>query len=388
MSLMALLNVSLAFQGKEIFNKIGFQVDREDRIGIVGRNGSGKTSLLRLIAGVLVPDSGEIRIAKGTVVGYLPQDIHETLSGPLFESVLNSIPGRKKLAEELDSTEYSLKNSQTESDQATLGKHLADIHQEINNLELKFPRHDVEKILLGLGFQIADFAKPISFFSGGWKMRVALASLLYRKPDLLLLDEPTNHLDIPAVRWLEQFLQNYRGAIILVSHDRDFLNRQIHRTIGFENEGMRQYSGNYDGYLSAREQEKQITEAKNRNFEQKVKEAQKFIERFHAKASKARQAKSKAKLIKKIELVETHKKDKTIRFSFPDVSRSGKNVLTVQGVEKRFGENVLYEDLNLTVQRGERIAIIGPNGCGKTTLLRRVAGERNPDGGKYHWGTG
>ncbi|MCK5724912.1 MAG: ABC-F family ATP-binding cassette domain-containing protein, partial [Gammaproteobacteria bacterium] len=207
-------------------------------------------------------------------------------------------------------------------------------------------------------------------------------------PDLLLLDEPTNNLDIPSIRWLEQFLVDFKGAMILVSHDRDFLNRQIHRIVNFEPEGMIFYSGNYDFYLKAREERRKSLEATARKQEQKIKEAQKFIERFRAKASKARQAQSKIKLAKKIRLVETHRKEKTVRFSFPDVSRSGRDVLSIKGVSKGFDEKTLYERLTRTVLKGERIAVIGPNGCGKTTLLRMVAGEIKPDEGTIGLGHG
>jgi ATP-binding cassette subfamily F protein 3 len=253
---------------------------------------------------------------------------------------------------------------------------------------VEFPPHKAEKILLGLGFKTSDFSSPVTSLSGGWKMRAALASLLFKRPDLLLLDEPTNHLDIPSVRWLDQFLKGFKGAMILVSHDRDFLNGQVHKIVSFEPEGMRSYSGNYDFYVKAREEEKKVLEAKARSQEQKIKEAQKFIERFRAKASKARQAQSKIKLVKKMEVVERRRKEKTIRFSFPEVTRSGREVVSIKDVSKGFGDNLLYQDMNLTVLRGEKIAIIGPNGCGKTTLLKMVAGEMDADQGTITLGHG
>jgi ATP-binding cassette subfamily F protein 3 len=202
------------------------------------------------------------------------------------------------------------------------------------------------------------------------------------------MDEPTNHLDIPSVRWLEQYLQNFEGAMVLVSHDRDFLNRQVNRIVSLEPEGLRSHRGNYDSYLKARQEETKAMEARQRNQEQKVKEAERFIERFRAKASKARQAQSKIKLLKKMDLVQTHRKQKTIHFSFPDVARSGRVVLSLEGLSKRFGDNILYENLNLSVLRGDRVALIGPNGSGKTTLLKMVAGELKPDSGKISLGHG
>ena len=388
MSLITLLKVSLTFPEKRIFDEIGFHVEPGHRIGLVGPNGSGKTSLLKLINGEISPDEGEVRKAKGVRIGYLPQDVQEGPSGPLFESVLASIPGRKGLERELMRVEQALGKASQKEEQAKVAQRLAEIHQEINGLDFEFPPHEAEKILIGLGFKTSDFPNPISLLSGGWKMRAALASLLFKRPDLLLLDEPTNHLDIPSVRWLEQFLQDFKGAMILVSHDRDFLNSQVHRIVSFEPEGMRSYSGNYDFYLKAREEEKKLLEAKARSQEQKIKEARKFIERFRAKASKARQAQSKIKLVKKMEVVERHRKEKTIHFSFPEVARSGREVVSIKGLSKGFGENLLYKDMDLTVLRGERVAIIGPNGCGKTTLLKMVAGEMEADEGTINLGHG
>jgi len=382
MSLVTAIKISLNFVERQIFNQIGLQINPRDRIGLVGPNGSGKTTLLRIIMGEITPDGGEIKIAGNSRMGYLSQDVQETVSGSLLQSVLSAIPHRLKLENDLDHAEQSLEKATDELDQSTLGKRIADLHQEINRLNLDFPHHEAEKILLGLGFGVTDFKKPVSELSGGWKMRAALARLLYQKPDLLLLDEPTNHLDMPSVRWLEAFLQGFKGAMILVSHDREFLNRQIHRLVSFETEGMRSYSGNYDFYLKARQEEVRSLENKARNQEQKVKDAQKFIERFRSKANKARQAQSKIKLVEKMELIQTHRKEKAIRFSFPPIPRSGDEVVAIRDVSKWFGDNILYEHLNLRVTRGERIAIIGPNGCGKTTLLRAVAGELTPDQGE------
>lgn len=386
MSLITISKLSLSFLGRELFHEIGLQVEPGERTGLVGPNGSGKTTLLRLIAREISPDEGEITRAKGTRIGYLPQDVRTALSGTLLQSVLDSVPGRMELKEKIARAEETLKNCPHEKDQLRLAAHLAALHQEMSDLDVRFPPHEAERILSGLGFMEGEFAFPVSRLSEGWKMRAALASLLYQRPDLLLLDEPTNHLDIPSVHWLEQFLQTYKGAMVLVSHDRDLLNRQISRIISLEPEGMRGYRGNYDSFLTAREEEKKTREAQARHQEQRVREAQRFIERFRAKASKARQAQSKIKLLRKMELVESYRPHKTIHFSFPPVERSGREVVAIRGVAKGFNEKGLYTNLNLTVLRGERIAIIGPNGSGKTTLLRMIAGELNPDQGEISLG--
>jgi ATP-binding cassette subfamily F protein 3 len=382
MSLVAVLNLSLSFVGREILREANFQVEPGDRIGLVGPNGSGKTSLLRMIVGELQPDKGEIRIAKGARLGYLPQDIYEVLSGGLLQFVVDSVPSRVPLKEQLAALESSLGDHPDPQTQSRLAAQLAEVHHKIIDLDAHHPLHLAEKILLGLGFKPEDFPKAVGSLSGGWKMRAALASLLYQSPDLLLLDEPTNHLDVPSVHWLKEFLRTYKGGMILICHDREFLNRHSERTISFEPEGMKFYNGNYEHYLKAREEETRVLEARAKHQERKVKEAERFIERFRAKASKARQAQSKIKLVKKIELVETFQKRKTIRFSFPPVPRSGREVVSLQGLSKSFGSLILYEDLNLRVMRGERVAIVGPNGAGKTTLLRLIAGEILPDRGQ------
>ena len=386
MSLVTVIDLCLAFPGKDLFNNIVFQVEPGDRIGLVGKNGSGKTTLLRLLAGKNSPDRGEIRITSGARIGYLPQDIGELLSGPLLQAVIDSVPGRVNIREEIKKIKQALKEDRHPRDQESFAIQLAEAHHEMTNLDTRFPSHRAEKILEGLGFKSIDFNKPVSSLSGGWKMRASLGGLLFQEPDLLLLDEPTNYLDIPSVRWLEQFLSDYKGAIMLVCHDRDFLNRQIKRVISLEPEGMKNYKGNYEQYLKSREEEIKGLEARAKNQEQKIKEAKRFIERFRAKATKARQAQSKIKLLKKVELVKSYRKEKKIRFSFPEVPKSGRVVVNIKGVSKSFDKKVLYKDIDLTLLRGERVALIGPNGFGKTTMLRMIAGEINPDQGTISLG--
>jgi len=380
MSLVTVSDLSLYFVDRPLFEGIALQIEPVERIGLIGANGTGKTTLLRLIYGEVRPDAGKISISKGTRIGYLPQDVQETVSGPLRASVLNAVPRRQALEEELRSTERRLEEA-SGSDQLRLAERLAELHQEINHLDLQFPAHEAERILLGLGFDTRDFETPVSTLSGGWKMRAALATLLYQKCDLLLLDEPTNHLDIPSIQWLEQFLKTYEGAMLLVSHDREFLNRQTRRTLSIEPEGLRSYTGNYDAYLEARREEERKLEARARKQEQRRKQAQAFIDRFRAKASTARQVQSRIKWMEKQAPVETLRTEKTVRFSFPEAPRSGREVVRIQGISKTFDHRTLYEDLTFTVLRGERIAVIGPNGCGKTTLLRIIAGELSPDRG-------
>ncbi|MCF8082151.1 MAG: ABC-F family ATP-binding cassette domain-containing protein [Deltaproteobacteria bacterium] len=381
MGLVTLTDISVNFFERGLLQGVGLQVETGERIGLVGPNGSGKTTLLRIITGEMTPDSGEVKISKGLRLGYLPQDIKEADSGRLLRSILHSIERREAFEARLKKAEADLNKTRNRDRQTAIGEEISELHQEIALLDDMFPPHHAEKILLGLGFTCRDFDRPIAELSGGWKMRAVLAQLLYQRPDLLLLDEPTNHLDLPSVRWLEDFLRAFTGALILVSHDRDFLNRQVGRILSFEPEGLRSYPGNYDAYVQAREAEIEALEAKAKKQEQKIKDARKFIERFQAKSSKARQAQSKIKLVQKMALVETRQTETRIRFAFPEVMRSGREVATLTGIGKQFGDNILYDHVDLTILRGERIAVVGPNGCGKTTLLRLIAGEMVPDQG-------
>jgi ATP-binding cassette subfamily F protein 3 len=386
MSLVTISNLSLAFLGKIIFNKIGLQVEAGNKVGLVGPNGSGKTTLLKLITGEVYPDKGEIKRGKDVRIGYLSQDIRSALSGNILQAVLDSIPKRKNLIREIARIDSSLKNIQGKDNQLKLAGRLAELHQEMGYLDAQFPVHDAKRILSGLGFHDADFNSPISTLSEGWKMRAHLGSLLYQSPDLLLMDEPTNHLDVQSVHWLEQFLQKYKGSIILVSHDKDFLNRQTNQTISLEPEGMKSYRGNYNFYLNARNEERLNLLRQEKNQEQKIKDAQKFIERFRYKATKARQAQSKIKLLKKMDIVESHRPQTIIHFSFPDIPISGREVMAIRNISKGFKDKSLYKNINLSIFRGERIAIIGPNGSGKTTLLKIIAGETKPDCGEITLG--
>jgi ATP-binding cassette subfamily F protein 3 len=378
--------MSLAFGGRTIFNKVSFQINEGDRVGLVGPNGTGKTTLLRLLLGELAPDDGEIRRLKGIRLGYLPQEVLDVPDYELLPWVLSAVPRVAEIKERLELTETELREAEEPSQQSELAQQISNLYSELEHLDTLFSSYEAERILLGLGFRGADLKRPLNELSGGWRMRAALARLLFQQPDVLLLDEPTNHLDVPSVHWLDEYLSQFRRALILICHDREFLNRQIRRVLSLEEEGLRAYSGNYDHYLKAREQEEKILEAKARNQEQKVKEALRFIERFRAKSSKARQAQSKIKMVDKLELVRTHKRRKTIRFSFPPVAQSGRDVLAISNLSKSFGDIHLYSSLNLRVQRGERVAIIGPNGAGKTTLLRIIAGEVVPDEGTVNLG--
>jgi ATP-binding cassette subfamily F protein 3 len=400
MSLLHARGLSLRHGKKVILEGASFTLGAHDRVGLIGPNGAGKSTLMRIAAGLIEPDAGEIQLVRKARAGYLPQEISELPDGPLIEGVLRSVPGRASLQEKIASAEAALAAADSpgrsgtdpsspasaEAEQMELAEELAILHDELQFHEERYGRHRAEEILLGLGFRPGQLAQPARDLSGGWRMRAALSALLLQDPELLLLDEPTNHLDVPTLEWFDDFLARSRKALLLVSHDREFLDRQIDRVLSFEPEGLRAYAGNYEAYLEQRAEE--LTALRSRAEKQEKERARTlaFIERFRAKATKARQVQSRVRALEKQERIELPEERDSVRFRFPEAPRSGREVLRFEGVEKRYGERVVYAALNAQLLRGERVAVIGLNGTGKTTLLKLVAGETLPDAGRMALG--
>jgi len=388
MSLVIVRDLSLSFGPRVLLHGASFVVGPHDRIGVAGPNGSGKTTLLRLLAGRTAPDSGTIQVVRRARVGYLPQDLAEIPDGTVLESVLASVPGRTALDGRLGETRDALHAEADPEAQLELAGELADLQDALERFDERWGAHRAARILSGLGFRDADLSRPAATLSGGWRMRAALAALLLQDPELLLLDEPTNHLDVPTLDWFDDFLRRSRHALVLVSHDREFLDRQIGRVVSLEPEGLRTYAGTYTEYKERRALEEEQLEALAARQRRERAEAQEFIDRFRAKNTKARAVKSRERMLEKQEIVQVREHRSTVRFRFPPVGRPGREVLRFSGVSKRFGDAVLYEGLSLQVQRGERVAVVGANGAGKTTLLRLAAGELAPDGGEVTQGHG
>ncbi len=386
MSLVIASGLSLAYGPKVLFHEAGFSIGPLDRIGLVGANGTGKSSLLRVLGGEISPDSGGVTWRRGARAGYLPQEVAALTDGPVVEVVLASVPGRGAVETRLAAVEAALHAARDQEEQLELSQSLADLHQELDHFDERHGRHQAERILAGLGFGAADLQREAATLSGGWKMRAALAGLLLQDPDLLLLDEPTNHLDIPTLTWFDAFLRATRKALVLISHDREFLNRQIGRILALEPEGLRSYAGDYDDYRRQRREEEERLAAAARRQEARRAELREFIDRFGAKATKARQAQSKRKLLDRMQAVEVREQRAALSFRFAEAPRSGREVLRLDRVSRAFGAKTVYRDLSAQVLRGERVAIIGPNGAGKTTLLRLVAGELLPDAGEMRLG--
>jgi ATP-binding cassette subfamily F protein 3 len=385
-SLAVLEQVALGFGKKTIVEGLDLRIAAGDRIGLIGPNGSGKTSLLRLLAAEQAPDYGSVKLSRGTRLGYLPQDITLKDDKPLLRFVLESVQGREVLDQELAEREAELVEAEKDPGDGevlmSLAEKLSDLHERLSHYEMHYTEHEAMRVLSGLGFANSDRERMLSEFSGGWKMRAVLASLLFQKPDLLLLDEPTNHLDMPSVTWLSDFMKAYERAFILICHDREFLNEQIERIVSFEVEGVRMYAGNYERYLTQREEEEIILENKAKNIAREREQTERFINRFRAQANKAKAVQSRVKALDKMEEVETYKKRKVMRIQFPESERAHSEPIRLEELGKNYGDHAVLRGVNLKVQRGERIGIIGKNGAGKTTLLRMIANEIESSAGK------
>jgi len=381
MSLLHARGLSVRYGPKVLLDGASFALGHHDRAGLIGPNGSGKSTLLKILAGQIEPDGGAVQLVRKARAGYLPQELSELPPGSILDGVLASVPGRSWLQARLASAEAALAQAATEEEQVELGGELAELHEQLAHHEELYGRHRAEEILGGLGFARPELLRPASELSGGWKMRAALAALLLQDPELLLLDEPTNHLDVPTLEWFDSFLRRSRKALLLVSHDREFLDRQIDRVLSLEPEGLRAYAGNYERYLELRAAEEERLAAQAEKQSRRRAQMQAFIERFRAKATKARQVQSRVRLLEKEEIVQVREERGTVRFRFPEAPRSGREVARLERVSKSYGATSVFRDLAAQVLRGDRVAVIGLNGAGKTTLLKLLAGEIEPDAG-------
>ena len=386
MSLVVFEKVSLAYGAQRIFASANLRIDAGDKLGLIGPNGAGKSTLLRLLTEQVQPDEGTVRRARYCQYGYLPQDIPDYAGVSVLEAVLSTVPGRREFEERLETDTRALEATEDADEQMRLAQCISDMTERLNDLDTLYSEHQAVRILNGLGFSNREMNRGANELSGGWRMRVALAGLLFQQPDLLLLDEPTNHLDMRSVLWLDGFLGELRSALILVCHDRNFLNRHVERVVSLEPEGLRSYRGNYDEYLVQRAEEEEVRQSERKNQERRLEEMERFVERFRSKATKARQAQSRARRVKRLkdELRDAAPVAgrKTLSFRFPVTERSGRRVVELKGVTKSFGANTVYRQIDSLVERGDRIAIVGRNGAGKTTLLRMIAGELATDDGR------
>jgi ATP-binding cassette, subfamily F, member 3 len=377
--------VAKGYAGQQILADLSWRIPDRERIGLVGPNGAGKTTLCRLLAAVEEPDEGRIVRPRETTVGYLPQEAAGNPEGSVLGEVLGGFADVWQVEREMEDIAARLAAASA-ADSDALTARYGDLQHRFEALGGYRLETEAKAILSGLGFRPADFTRALSEFSGGWRMRAMLARLLLQRPSLLLLDEPTNHLDIESLEWLESFLVDYEGTVVLVSHDRYFLNRMVTSIAELAPSGLTVYPGDYDEYLVQRQARRELLEAQARNQAKRIAEIERFIERFRYQATKARQVQSRVKMLGRIDRIEVERDARVIRFSFPQPPRTGRRVATLLGVHKAYGDNVVYAGVDFEVERGMRVALVGPNGAGKSTLLRMLAGALPFDRGERSLG--
>lgn len=382
-----LSNISLQFNGRYLYKEINYKINAGDRISLVGANGTGKTSLLRIISGVLQPEAGNVYRQKGITVGYLPQEnvTHKgkTLIDEAFSALTDIISLREK---EEYLSEKLLDSNLIEDERQDVINQLGEVHHRLEELDSYSADARVEKILTGLGFDEREFRKKTDEFSGGWQMRIALAKILISQNDILLLDEPTNHLDLDSLEWLINFLKNYKGAIVVVSHDKHFVDEITNKTLEIFLGRFNTFNGNYEAYLKFKEERDALLIQQYEQQQKKIKETERFIERFRYKATKARQVQSRIKQLEKVELVELPEEAGKIKLKFPEPPSSGRINIELLTLSKSYGSNKVLNNINFSIERGEKIAFVGPNGAGKSTLAKIIAGKINFDSGERKTG--
>ena len=372
--MITLHHIQKQFGNKVLFKDCSLQIGVRDRLGLVGPNGSGKTTLFKMILGEESMDGGEIQTAKGVKIGYLPQEVIALRGNTVLGEVLKGADEVISLQEKMALLEEELSELKDPLEHERVAREYGKLQEWYSTLGGYGLEAEAKRIGTGLGFKEADFARATDELSGGWMTRVSLAKILLQAPDLLLLDEPTNHLDLDSLIWLEDFLTDYPGAMIIVSHDRVFLNHLVQRIAEIETQTIDLYYGNYDHYLVEKENRREITEATAKTQQRKIEQTERFIERFRYKNTKARQVQSRIKMLEKIERVELPTERKKIKFQFPVPKRSGQTVVEIKNLHKSYGSLQVYGGTHLTLYRGDRVALVGPNGAGKSTLLKILAG--------------
>ena len=380
--------ISKSFGGRVLYSNATLQLNAGERWALVGPNGAGKTTLLKIIMGLESADEGTVTFAKDATLGYLEQETELMGDRTALNEVIESAHEIKQWERKVN--DLSIKIAET-PEGATLNKYLEDYAHAMERFE-RLGGYELEsrarQILAGLGFPVEDFDKPAKEFSGGWQMRISLSKLLLRRPDVLLLDEPTNHLDLESVQWLERFLSSYDGTVLLVSHDRSFMDACVTHVAALENRMLVTYTGNYSGYLHQREENLEQLRAKRAAQERDIAHMETFIERFRYKPTKAKQVQERVAKVEKIreELVVLPEQSHHMHFRFPEPPRTGDTVISLEGVAKSYEDNFVYDNVDLKLYRGDHVALVGPNGAGKSTLMKLIAGKLKPDAGQISLG--
>ena len=381
-------DLSIQFGDKHLFKNVSARLDGRERIGLVGVNGTGKSTLIKIMAGRREMDPGVLVRAKRTTIGYLPQEVDSFPPGrTLIDEAKTAFADALSLQEQLDACNHQL--GVVDPDDPEFNELLAyqgELQERIEHADIFRIQSQTEKVLLGLGFKPEDFDKECRLFSGGWLMRLMLAKILLAEPSLLLLDEPTNHLDIESLTWLEDFLKGYRGAMVIISHDRAFLDALTEITWELSLGRLTVYKGNYSKYVVDKELRMEVQRAAYDNQQAKIQQTMRFVDRFRSKSTKAKQAQSRLKQLDKMELIEIEETEKAVTFRFPPAAASGRLAVSVNELGKRFDGKQIFAGLSFEMQRGDKLAVVGVNGAGKSTLVKTMAGLIEPDAGEIRFG--
>src|SRR2546421_744690 len=379
-------NINKQYGKQLLFVDASFQLNPGEKVGLVGPNGAGKTTLFRMVVGEETADEGEISVPRKLTIGYFRQDVEEMQGRSVLDEAIAGSGRVGDLHHELEALHHAMSDSAHADDMDRTLARFGEVQEEYEHLGGYALEAQTREVLHGLGFQDDQIDGDVGALSGGWKMRVALARVLLGRPDVLLMDEPTNHLDIESIIWLEQFLKGYQGALLMTSHDREFMNRIVSKIAEIDAGEIVVYSGNYDFYERERNIRETNQQAAFARQQAMFAKEQRFIERFKTHAAKAAQVQSRIKALDKIEKIELPKKRQVVKFEFRVPPRSGDQVAVIEDVRKRYGPRVIYDGFSLTIRRGERWAVMGRNGAGKTTLLKMIAGASAPDTGSVRLG--
>lgn len=367
---------------RELFLGLNWHIRPGERIGLVGDNGTGKTTLLRMAVSEVEPTSGDVIARAHTRIGYLRQEVHAAEgTDTVLDEAMKAFQEEQQAHEEVQRL-YEQLASTPESDHPELLDQIHSLERRVIHHDIGSAESDARKILSGLGFSLAEMDRPLAEFSGGWQMRAQMARLLLENPDLLMLDEPTNHLDLESIAWLEQFLASFQGAIVVVSHDRYFLDRITTRTAWLTQRILKSFASNYSGFLVARDMEEEMLRRKYANQQEEIARVQRFIDRFRYKATKAAAVQSRVKMLEKMEKIELPASAHRVRLRIPEPAPAGQQVLELRGIRKSYGDNTVFGGIDLLVEAGDKVALVGPNGAGKSTLLKICAGVLDHEGSR------
>ncbi|MCL7986432.1 ATP-binding cassette domain-containing protein [Sphingobacterium sp. lm-10] len=376
-------NISVSFGGTTLFSDVSFSINENDKIALMGKNGAGKSTLLKIIAGAGKPSSGNVSAPKDAVIAYLPQHLLTQDNVSVFEETLKAFDEVYKMQSQLEELNEQLTvRTDYESDSyMELIEQVSELSERFYSLEETNYDAEVEKVLKGLGFDRADFVRPTSEFSGGWRMRIELAKILLKKPDLILLDEPTNHMDIESIQWLEDFLINSAKAVVVISHDRAFVDNITNRTIEVTMGRIYDYKATYSHYLELRKDRRQHQLKAYEEQQRFIADNQEFIDRFRGTYSKTLQVQSRVKMLEKLEVIEVDEVDTSaLRLKFPPAPRSGKYPVMVEDLTKKYGDHTVFEKASMVIEQGEKVAFVGKNGEGKSTMIKAIMGEIDFEG--------